>query len=265
MLSPTLKTWLKVTIDIDCPTSIIRTDEGDLILDDAYANKIYVNEILVEDGGRWAEFESHGYNFNNWYLDRERRALTSVKRRSLSINAIWAAVLRKPGGKHISTYTDLIFKKQNKSADVMLNGDDLSLDEDSLDGMESNAHHEPRPRRPSTLLLYIRRCPRRKKNDVSLSRRKYLTKPCRMFISSRKILARTRFTSHANFGRFFAISTCVERHRKNKRTCFHEHELLMYSKASSPNMYCGCSKTVFDHIQRPSICKLRSWMQNTSE
>ncbi|KAF2792541.1 hypothetical protein K505DRAFT_246469, partial [Melanomma pulvis-pyrius CBS 109.77] len=42
--------WLKVTIDIEGPESVIRTTCGDLIMDPAYRNKLYLRGLLLPQG-----------------------------------------------------------------------------------------------------------------------------------------------------------------------------------------------------------------------
>lgn len=124
--------WLKVTIDIEGPESVIRTTCGDLIMDPAHRNKLYLRGLLLPHGSATGRLLRYGYNFRQGQIGRDRVSLGGSKQESRQVTAIWAAALRKagPGSELISTYTELMLKWLNKAADVTLDDKTQCLDKD---------------------------------------------------------------------------------------------------------------------------------------
>jgi hypothetical protein len=124
--------WLKITIDVNGPDSIVRTDDGYLITDKQYSNKLYLRGLLLPHGSMTGKGCVHGYNFLKGDTNRDRQALGKVNEEIRSINMIWANALRAagPGSELLITYTNLILEHLNKVADVMLMAKGQNLDED---------------------------------------------------------------------------------------------------------------------------------------
>lgn len=124
--------WLKITIDVNGPTSIHRTDYGDLITDKQYKNKLYLRGLLLPSGSMTGKDCSYGYNFSEGQTNRDRQALGNAKKESSNINRIWANALRIAGSGSdlLEKYTELILNELNKVGDVMLRAKSQNLEED---------------------------------------------------------------------------------------------------------------------------------------
>ena len=124
------KKWLSATIDINIPTSIIRTPYGDLILDPQHKNKTYLQGLLLPHSSSSGKTYEYGYNFAEGRTDRDRESLTSAKAEAGYVAQIWEHALKKernealepgrPMNQHsfVARYTQLLLEKFTVCADV---------------------------------------------------------------------------------------------------------------------------------------------------
>jgi hypothetical protein len=115
-------TWTIMTIDIDPPSNVVRTDHGDLILHPNHRNKIYLHSLLLPSGSKSGKPFAYGYNLLNGETGRDRDTVATARTEAEHIAKIWAAALteEKRVGKEdlISKYAALILGKFHRVADV---------------------------------------------------------------------------------------------------------------------------------------------------
>ncbi|KAF2497546.1 hypothetical protein BU16DRAFT_317363 [Lophium mytilinum] len=100
------KNWLEVSIDIAPPTNIIRTREGDLILE--YVNKAYLKGLLLPNASVSGKPLRYGYNFRNGETSLDRASMTFAHEEASIIAGIWGEALSADGD--ILTETSLVAK-----------------------------------------------------------------------------------------------------------------------------------------------------------
>ncbi|KAF2447240.1 hypothetical protein P171DRAFT_248227 [Karstenula rhodostoma CBS 690.94] len=124
--------WLKVTLDLDPPDDLIRTADGDLIMSDSHAGKLYLQGLRLPHGSATGMPFRYGYNLRDGEVDRDRRCLSDTFTDAKTITNIWAKSIRSNHGKGdiLPLYTALLMEDLRKVADVMLDGDTQRLDRD---------------------------------------------------------------------------------------------------------------------------------------
>jgi hypothetical protein len=115
--------WLKMTIDVSPPEKIVKTKAGDLILDPAYSNKLYLHGLLLPGGSKSGRKFTHGYNLRDVTTGRDRDAISDAAAESEQITAIWEYVLSEEAENegtrpYLALYIDMIRQTPNKAADV---------------------------------------------------------------------------------------------------------------------------------------------------
>jgi hypothetical protein len=111
-----------ICLDLKNPRSI-RTKCGDLIIEEAEANKLYLHGLRLQHSNATEKRYRFGYNFNSGYTDRERRAVGRSGEpwnESSLVNAIWAEVLRAGEDDYVSIYTEMMLNSLDELADVTL-------------------------------------------------------------------------------------------------------------------------------------------------
>ena len=74
---------------------VINTPSGNLILDETFANKIFLKGILLDKGSVTGKEFSYGYNLLEGKVDRERQKLKSPQEQGQLLTKIWATVIQK--------------------------------------------------------------------------------------------------------------------------------------------------------------------------
>jgi hypothetical protein len=90
---PEFRNWLKVTLDIKPPKGMIRTPNGDFMLQAEYKGKIYLKGLLLPSGGVSAKPYDYGYNFAEGHTTRDRVSLSSASQEAKYISAIWSSAI----------------------------------------------------------------------------------------------------------------------------------------------------------------------------
>ncbi|KAF2113273.1 hypothetical protein BDV96DRAFT_648240 [Lophiotrema nucula] len=142
------RNMLKVTIDLELPAGIFQTPYGDLILDQALAQNIYLKPLLLGSGQIGGKTLTYAYNLLKGQTNRDRQAI-SLSDVGPKITAIWDEVLKTGGSDVINAYTDLLLTKLNQTADVMPKDGKLSLSRNSTRKIwirmgETNKDHDGR-------------------------------------------------------------------------------------------------------------------------
>ncbi|KAF2866206.1 hypothetical protein BDV95DRAFT_612068 [Massariosphaeria phaeospora] len=109
--------WTKMTIDITPPVQIIRTDEGDLILDPNHKNKVYLHSLLLPSGSKSGRDFHFGYNLLDAATGRDRDTLTDARAEANKIAAILEEY-RLGKADLIEKYVQLLLNKYHSAADV---------------------------------------------------------------------------------------------------------------------------------------------------
>lgn len=117
--------WLEVTIDINPPTEIVRTESGDLILDEKHKNKAYLRGLLLPQSSITGKTCHYGYNFLRGQTDRDRSNIVNAWEEASRITNIWRdALLSGPEivAKYdlVRKYTRLLLDQNQLAADVNL-------------------------------------------------------------------------------------------------------------------------------------------------
>jgi hypothetical protein len=79
--------WIKISLDLDRPSKIIRTRHGSLILDDEFRGRIYLKSLLLE--GESATPFKFCYNFYTGQINRDRQRLSSPREEARTLAKIW--------------------------------------------------------------------------------------------------------------------------------------------------------------------------------
>ena len=113
--------WLTVTIDLDCPpeSEIVRTREGDLILDPQYRGRIYLRGLRVDGCGPDGRDYYFGYNFYSGDISRDRERLTNKQEEARMLARIWEDAIQLHGDKITDHYIGL-FSADEELPDVTL-------------------------------------------------------------------------------------------------------------------------------------------------
>jgi hypothetical protein len=125
--------WLKMAIETSPPKHIVTTDAGNLILDPAYANKLYLHGLLLPNGSKSGRKFRFGYNLLNATTGRDRDTVSDAAAEAEQIGAIWEQVLTAEDDSKVSTtylekYSAVLRKYIHKAADVFDVGDYMSED-----------------------------------------------------------------------------------------------------------------------------------------
>jgi hypothetical protein len=124
---------LKVTLDVDPPSKMIRTPQGSLIRDSTYQGMMYLRGLLLPSGGMSGKQYTYGYDFVDGSTTRDRDTLAGSGEESKRIAEIWAFAIRGDDSDdhEITTeYTNLLLNHLNKKGDAVLSNDINPLAED---------------------------------------------------------------------------------------------------------------------------------------
>jgi hypothetical protein len=118
------KSWLKVAIDLDPPSSTdtIQTAHGDLILDKRFARHIYLKGLLLTDHDPKHHF---GYNFIRGRINRDRDGLVNQSEEIDMLAKIWEHAILENDPKIIDIYIEL-FRDHEECAEISAS-DKISL------------------------------------------------------------------------------------------------------------------------------------------
>lgn len=92
--------WISVTLDLKGPSAdnlIVKTNKGDLILEKAFAGRIYLKGLLLSDTNINSKPFRFGYNFVEGHVDRDRRRLRNSSEEADILASIWEEAIHKRG------------------------------------------------------------------------------------------------------------------------------------------------------------------------
>ena len=105
-----LKTWLKVSLDIrgfSYPASIVATNYGDLILDQAFQGKVYLRGLLLPSSTLDSNPFKLGYNFIKGRVNRDRQRLADDLEEADLVTRIWESAIEKEETVLLPIYVNL--------------------------------------------------------------------------------------------------------------------------------------------------------------
>lgn len=108
-----LKTWLKVSLDIrgfSYPASIVATNYGDLILDQAFQGKVYLRGLLLPSSTLDSNPFKLGYNFIKGRVNRDRQRLADDLEEADLVTRIWESAIEKEETVLLPIYVNLLRK-----------------------------------------------------------------------------------------------------------------------------------------------------------
>ena len=108
--------WMKVTIDLDRTTEIIKTSHGSLILDERFSNKVFLKGLLLEGQSGGRKFK-YGYDMRHGTVGRDRKALENSSEEFETLASIWGEAMARQEKDCLSKYVSMLFE-QPKWADV---------------------------------------------------------------------------------------------------------------------------------------------------
>ncbi|KAG4441520.1 hypothetical protein IFR05_002977 [Cadophora sp. M221] len=117
--------WIKVCIDINPPSKIIRTVHGSLILDPKFHNKIYLKGLLLKGRSSEKKFK-FGYNFLEGDVNRDRERLKNPVHEAKVLAAIWDEAIKLQEEETLDPYLSML--REAKFADVHAVEDRISKD-----------------------------------------------------------------------------------------------------------------------------------------
>lgn len=109
---------IKVSLDLVPPTDIVKTDFGDLILDDEFKDTTYLKHLLVEGNSGISKYK-FGYHFRQGSVDRDRRRRPNQTKDASRMANIWRCVINEHP-KHLQSYIEMMEDEASHWADVYL-------------------------------------------------------------------------------------------------------------------------------------------------
>jgi hypothetical protein len=85
--------WIKVSLDLHRPSKMLRTRDGNLILDEKFSGKIYLKGLLMDDASSAKPFK-YGYNFFHGEVNRDRERLRNSKEEARMLGRIWVEAIQ---------------------------------------------------------------------------------------------------------------------------------------------------------------------------
>jgi hypothetical protein len=116
--------WTKLCLQLDPPTEVITTQNGCIILDPRFFNKVFLKGILLEDSSSTANKFHFGYNLLQGEVGRDRQRLSSPKQQAILLAGIWAEAMEKDASL-VAKYVNLL-QLDPAPADVELSENNIN-------------------------------------------------------------------------------------------------------------------------------------------
>jgi hypothetical protein len=99
--------WIQHCIDLDPPSSMIKTKLGDLILDPKFANKMFLKGLLLEGNSKSRQWK-FGYNLAQGEVNRDRQQVSDPEEQGEVIAGIWNEACQKEKAATLLPYLDML-------------------------------------------------------------------------------------------------------------------------------------------------------------
>jgi hypothetical protein len=106
ILSEDIRSWMKTTIDLHPPISIIKSSMGRLILDHNYSNMVYLKGLLLERSPKSRKFK-YGYDLNEGTVNRDRQWLRDPELVASNLATIWEEAIEKNEAATLAAYVNM--------------------------------------------------------------------------------------------------------------------------------------------------------------
>lgn len=114
------QSWLKVSLDLERPSNIIKISHGSLILDPEFQGRLYLRDLLLEINNPLTTLErkfSFAYNLVHGRVNRDRQSLSNSAEEALGFALIWKEAIQKYPDKTLQKYIELL-RESDHWADV---------------------------------------------------------------------------------------------------------------------------------------------------
>jgi hypothetical protein len=117
--------WIKVSLDLDCPSKVIRTHHGSLILDKQFEGRIYLKGLLLE--GEPATPYKFCYDLFSGEVNRDRQRLSNPREEAKTLAKIWGEAIKQDEVAALPQLIDLL-QADTAWGDVSLAEEYISID-----------------------------------------------------------------------------------------------------------------------------------------
>ena len=117
------KEWVQVSTDLICPSKVIETTHGNLILDENFRNKIYLKGLLLANGS--AKDFKFAYNVFHGGVNRDRQRLTNPHEEARALTKIWQLAIEQQEADVLAEYVKML-RDDHKWADVEFAEDNIT-------------------------------------------------------------------------------------------------------------------------------------------
>jgi len=120
------KLWMKQSLELEPPSTVIETKKGTIILDDTFKNTLYLKSLLLERNPNAKAFK-FAYNFAQGEVNRDRASLANPTEQGAILAGIWEEAIKNAGEVPLIDYFGMLQEEQ-KWADVQFVDDSISLE-----------------------------------------------------------------------------------------------------------------------------------------
>lgn len=103
--------WLKVAIDLNGTSNIIKTTHGSLILDKSFSNKIFLKGLLLKGQSRGKKFK-YGYDTRHGTVGRDRTKLEDESEELDMLANIWGGAIAIREKECVPKYVEMLWEQQ---------------------------------------------------------------------------------------------------------------------------------------------------------
>ena len=116
------QSWLKVSLNLERASNVIKTSHGSLILDPEFQGRLYLRDLLLEINNPLAALDRRfrfGYNLSHGRVNRDRQNLSSSAEEAQNFALIWKEAIEKKPDDTLKTYIEML-REDDRWADVNL-------------------------------------------------------------------------------------------------------------------------------------------------
>ena len=99
--------WTRSALELNPPSSIISTENGDVIFDKQYAGQLYLRGLLLPAGKTILNCK-YGYNLHHGKINRDRESLADRNEEAQQIALIWDTAIKQSPDSAVERYAQLL-------------------------------------------------------------------------------------------------------------------------------------------------------------
>jgi len=122
------KNWMKVPFNLYRPSRVLKTANGDLVMDKDFSGRMYLKGLFLScnHGTRTLKF---GYNFYQGDVNRDRQHMSDLRIQASTLALIWEESIKKGDHGALAEYTKMLREEDTKRwADVNLSSEYMTKD-----------------------------------------------------------------------------------------------------------------------------------------